>query len=80
MEAGVFELMEGKTRVGVAHATHAEIVSECWILGDQLTLQFGKLVKAEAELRKMGITTTVDMPFPLNEAWAEYRVKNMKPA
>jgi hypothetical protein len=69
-----------KTRADVAHTSHARAYDRVDRLAVDLRTAFEELWRAEAELKSMGIEVNVTLPFPIREAWFDWRAKKtLKP-
>ena len=67
--------LDGKTKTSVAHEAHATAIDRLESLAISVRAAFAELERAHEQLQKCGVTTEVELRFPLNEAWATYRVK-----
>lgn len=65
------------TRASVAHTAHARAYDRVESLAIECRGSFEQLFKAEAELKKLGIEVNVTLPFPISEAWFDWRAKQV---
>jgi hypothetical protein len=72
--------LDGKTRASVAHDVHARAFDRCIELAIQVRAAFADLARGQEQMRANGTTIEDELPFPLNEAWATFRVKEFTKA
>lgn len=75
MTTTAFEnFLKDKSRASVAHEAHARAHDRCTELGIQLRSAFDELIRAQKDLEKLGIETSVAFDPPLSDTWNEYRL------
>jgi len=69
--------IQNLTRSDVAHQAHARAYDRMERLSIDCRSGFAELYRAEADLKKLGIEINVKLPFPLSEAWFDWRAKQV---
>lgn len=70
-------MLKDVSRIDVAHQAMARAVDRIDALQVECRSAFEQLARAIEQMKTVGVETNVKMSFPLSEAWADWRAKQI---